>query len=642
MKIKKFAALLAGVLSASVLFASAAMADATKVVTLGADLTAEQRDAVLRYFGVYGQNVETLYITNTDERNHLGSYIPLEQIGTRTYSCALVKPTSSGGIQVKTANLSYVTSNMIASTLSTSGVVNCEVLAAAPFPVSGTGALTGIIMAYESASGQQLSEEKKEIATQELVTTQNIANTIGQNQATEIVNEIKIQVIQNQVVDQGQVEEIVSNVLSETTTDEAEPVEGSLSDEDRALLEDLAMQIAQQQYNYEEMKETLERVENNVTEINDTVSDIQEGMQQADDSSADSGDANVQIEPENAASENTETLAEDSILMNTDDTALGEGVLIDATAPEAVEQTEAAPADAAEDQGIFDIVTEDSASVGSEDGFAEQDNLEEEGSSEEGDSLEEQGSPEEGSLEEQGSFEDENNPEAQENQEVSAEPVVLDGGIYPSSQTSPQEALGQNFIVLYLNQPELTPTGGTVAVESQGINVLTVDLTDTEKVRTRAMSDETLMERGWSAGTEVLVFAGSTFASADRYAITVNGEFTNATEQDAAVYTFDQSTETDTSVDTGVTFSGENIGAFTAGSTVTATILADPAAAAYATVSSYDENLLMLSATEVFLDSGETGFDVTLLASGNADITVDIYDYDGNLIASVVKTIPVV
>ena len=140
---------------------SPVLADGQKVVTLGADLSEEQKQAILRYFGVEGQNLQTLTITNQDEREHLGSYVPLEQIGTRTYSCAYVSPTNSGGIQVKTANLSWVTSNMIAATLSTSGVVNCDVLAASPFEVSGTGALTGILMAYESAVGTTLDEAKK-------------------------------------------------------------------------------------------------------------------------------------------------------------------------------------------------------------------------------------------------------------------------------------------------------------------------------------------------------------------------------------------------------------------------------------------------------------------------------------------------
>ena len=69
---------------------------------------------------------------------------------------------------------------MIATTLSTSGVVNCDVIAASPIQVSGTGALTGIIMAYEQASGETLSPQKKELATEELVITGQLANNVGQ------------------------------------------------------------------------------------------------------------------------------------------------------------------------------------------------------------------------------------------------------------------------------------------------------------------------------------------------------------------------------------------------------------------------------------------------------------------------------
>ena len=123
---------------------------------------------MLKYFGIRDRSsVEILTITNDDEREHLGSFVPLEQIGTHTYSCAYVCPTNSGGIRVKTANLSWVTSNMIATTLSTSGIRNCDVIAASPFRVSGTGALTGVMMAYEEASGTRLDEDKKKLATGE-------------------------------------------------------------------------------------------------------------------------------------------------------------------------------------------------------------------------------------------------------------------------------------------------------------------------------------------------------------------------------------------------------------------------------------------------------------------------------------------
>ena len=103
------------------------MADSVKVVTLGADLTQDQKNTMMKYFNVDSNQVQILTITNQDERDHLSAYVPLEQIGTRTVSCAYVKPTQSGGIKVRTANLNWVTCNMIATSLSTSGVKNCEV-----------------------------------------------------------------------------------------------------------------------------------------------------------------------------------------------------------------------------------------------------------------------------------------------------------------------------------------------------------------------------------------------------------------------------------------------------------------------------------------------------------------------------------
>ena len=39
--------------------------------------------------------------------------------------------------------------------------------------MSGTGALTGIIMAYETATGETIDKAKKDIATQEVVVTRS-------------------------------------------------------------------------------------------------------------------------------------------------------------------------------------------------------------------------------------------------------------------------------------------------------------------------------------------------------------------------------------------------------------------------------------------------------------------------------------
>ena len=270
-----------------------AMADAMKVVTLGADLSDEQKNTMLKYFKVDSSQAQIIYVTNQDERDHLSSYVPLEQIGTRTVSCAYVKPTTSGGIKVRTANLNWVTCNMIASSLSTSGVTNCEVVAACPFEVSGTGALTGIQMAYETASGQKLDETKKKLATEEMVVTGNLADSVGKNDATTVINQAKMQVIADNVQN-------ISNNNNVTLTD----------DEINTIV-NLLQQISQQDYDYSEMQETLERVNDNVTG-------------KAEESSDSSDD-------------------EDSIVDNVDQSALGDNVIESSTEdPGLAEETGAA------------------------------------------------------------------------------------------------------------------------------------------------------------------------------------------------------------------------------------------------------------------------------------------------------------
>lgn len=296
---KKSKLLAALVCSASMLIGSVvpsvpAMADAMKVVTLGADLSENQKNTMLRYFKVDSSQVQIIYVTNQDERDHLSSYVPLEQIGTRTVSCAYVKPTTSGGIKVRTANLNWVTCNMIASSLSTSGVTNCEVVAACPFEVSGTGALTGIQMAYEKASGEKLDETKKELATEEMVVTGNLADSVGQNDATTVINQAKMQVIADNVQNADDIYNIVVNISNNNNV--------SLTDDELNTIVSLLTQIAQQNYDYSEMQETLERVNDNVTG-------------QADESTAaDSSEEDP-----------------DSIVDNVDQSALGDNVIESST-----------------------------------------------------------------------------------------------------------------------------------------------------------------------------------------------------------------------------------------------------------------------------------------------------------------------
>ena len=231
----------------------AVRADSSKVVTLGANLSDEQKTSMYEYFGTTAKEVDTIEVTNQDERKYMEGIASEAQIGKRTYSCSYVEPTEKGGIQVKVANLTFVTSSMIASTLLTSGVENCNVVAASPIEVSGTGALTGIMMAYESASGEELSEDQKAAATEELVTTGELAGEIGQQPASDLMNQVKQEVIEENLTDEGEIQDTVQSVANSSGID--------LTDEQIAQIVSLMQNIAQYDYDVKALKQTLENLE---------------------------------------------------------------------------------------------------------------------------------------------------------------------------------------------------------------------------------------------------------------------------------------------------------------------------------------------------------------------------------------------
>lgn len=373
-----------------------AMADSAGVVTLGADLTQDQKDTMMRYFKTDASQVQILTITNQDEREHLGDYIPLEQIGTRTLSCAYVKPTQSGGIKVRTANLNYVTGNMIANALSTAGVTNCEAVAACPYEVSGTGALTGVIMAYESASGQKLDSTKKDLATKEVVVTGDLAQQVGNDNATNIINQAKLQIIGDNIQNADEIYNIVNNIAVQNNV--------TLSQEEMETIVALLQEIAQQSYDIEQMKETLENIQQNLdkeaaddpvfdgTAQDDGVVDAEDDNL-VDEDSTDGEDITQNVDPDALGEDIKESSTEDPSLQEEtmgeavegEDGAVDEetgipeatedGTALDGTAQDDMavapeENTEEIP-EATEDGTVLDGTAQDDMSVTPEENTAE-------------------------------------------------------------------------------------------------------------------------------------------------------------------------------------------------------------------------------------------------------------------------------
>ena len=192
---KKFVCLLLALILA-VTAMPVALADGEWKVTLGGDLSESQREEVLEMLGISEDEVQLFTVTIDEEKALLGDLVPAEKIGSRSLSCASVRPLAEGdGIQVTTQNINWVSESMYASALATAGIKDAEVNVACPVKVSGTAALAGIFKAYEATSGE-LSEVAKEVAAEELVTTGELGDIIGQEQAAQLIALVKQKILE--------------------------------------------------------------------------------------------------------------------------------------------------------------------------------------------------------------------------------------------------------------------------------------------------------------------------------------------------------------------------------------------------------------------------------------------------------------
>ena len=161
-------------------------------VTIGANLDEAQIAQIYKDFGIERGSVTEITVTNADERAYLEGIAPERKIGSVALSCIYIKTLEEGeGLKISTNHINWCTSEMYMNALITAGITDAEVKVSAPFDVSGTAALTGIYKAYEDITGTTLSEIAKTIGVEELVTTGELAEYIGSNEATQIVNELK-------------------------------------------------------------------------------------------------------------------------------------------------------------------------------------------------------------------------------------------------------------------------------------------------------------------------------------------------------------------------------------------------------------------------------------------------------------------
>lgn len=164
-----------------------------KYLALGADLTVSQKKKVLELLDLDdNSDYKVITVTNKDEHEYLDSYLSSRVIGTRALSSVTVEQKDDGnGVNVTTQNISYCTSGMYRNALITAGIKNADVKVAGPFKISGTAALVGVMKAYEEMTGKKIPEKSKDAATDELITTGEVAENIGSDDAEKLIADVK-------------------------------------------------------------------------------------------------------------------------------------------------------------------------------------------------------------------------------------------------------------------------------------------------------------------------------------------------------------------------------------------------------------------------------------------------------------------
>ncbi|NLB43008.1 MAG: DUF1002 domain-containing protein [Clostridiales bacterium] len=241
-----------------------ALADAATVVSLGANLDEKQKSEIMALFGVTSDEVIMLEVTNQEERDYLGGLVSDEKIGKRAMSSAYVEILKDGeGISVETHNINWVTKEMYANAMVTAGVENAKVIAAAPFKVSGTAALTGIMKAFEEATGEELSEEAKKTANEEMVTTGELGDDIGQDEAASLVQEIKERIIKEKITDPEQIKKIIIEIAADLNI--------TITQEHIDKLAELMERISKLDLSVENISKQLENINKGLEKVKDTI-----------------------------------------------------------------------------------------------------------------------------------------------------------------------------------------------------------------------------------------------------------------------------------------------------------------------------------------------------------------------------------
>lgn len=247
----------------SVSKADAVAGDEKPYISLGADLTKEQKNTVLSLLDVTEEELadyEVIQVTNEDEHDYLDEYLSDSVIGTKALSSVRIEKAEEGkGISVVTKNITYCTSGMYTNALITAGITDAEVTVAGPFNLSGTAALVGAMKAYSTMTGEDLKKENADAATNELVLTGELGQELGAEKAEELVALVKQRVLDGDVETVEEVKGIIQESAGE--------LDVKLTAEQEQKLAELLEKIKNLDLDVDKLKQQAEDVYNRLKDL---------------------------------------------------------------------------------------------------------------------------------------------------------------------------------------------------------------------------------------------------------------------------------------------------------------------------------------------------------------------------------------
>ena len=161
------------------------------------------------------KNIESKIITASDVNQISGSISQRTYGSDQIFSSALVDLDEQGNIKVTVdrSKITVVSADMYISALRSAGITHGHVYVTSPVPATGESALAGIMHAYEEVTNVEIPENVQIAANQEIYTESQIIqnDNVTADQLTNMVNDIKVIVQDNNITDHDTIVNIIYN-----------------------------------------------------------------------------------------------------------------------------------------------------------------------------------------------------------------------------------------------------------------------------------------------------------------------------------------------------------------------------------------------------------------------------------------------